>query len=69
MSAVKGHLFKLMRPALSRKKDLHEILGKMKNNDYIEIVEDTNRGVFDVITFKLLFFVSHTFVLCTVVRC
>ena len=61
MSAVKGHLFKLMRPALSRKKDLHEIWGK-KNNDYIEIVEDTNGGVFDVITFKLLFFVSHTFV-------
>jgi len=30
VSAVKGHLFKLMRPALSRETDLRELLGKVK---------------------------------------
>ena len=29
VSAVKGHLFKLMRPALGREKDLREQLGKV----------------------------------------
>ena len=29
VSAVKGHLFKLMRPALGREKDLRERLGKI----------------------------------------
>jgi tRNA-dihydrouridine synthase 1 len=45
MSAVKGHLFKLMRPALSRETDLRERLGKVRNTDqaideYIEVVEE-----------------------------
>ena len=45
MSAVKGHLFKLMRPALSREKDLRERLGKVRNTEqaiveYIGIVEE-----------------------------
>jgi len=45
LSAVKGHLFKLMRPALSRETDLRERLGKIKNTEgaidaYIEIVEE-----------------------------
>jgi tRNA-dihydrouridine synthase 1 len=45
MSAVKGHLFKLMRPALSREKDLRERLGKVRNteqaiDEYIEVVEE-----------------------------
>jgi tRNA-dihydrouridine synthase 1 len=45
LSAVKGHLFKLMRPALSRETDLRERLGKVKNtegaiDEYIEVVEE-----------------------------
>ena len=45
MSAVKGHLFKLMRPALSREKDLRERLGKVRNSEqaldeYIEIIQE-----------------------------
>ncbi|KIM77104.1 hypothetical protein PILCRDRAFT_825640 [Piloderma croceum F 1598] len=44
MSAVKGHLFKLMRPALSRETDLRDRLGKVRNNDkaideYVEVVQ------------------------------
>ena len=35
MSAVKGHLFKLMRPALSREKDLRERLGKVRNTGQV----------------------------------
>ena len=31
-SAVKGHLFKLMRPALGREKDLRERLGKVRTD-------------------------------------
>lgn len=30
VSAIKGHLFKLMRPALAREKDLREQLGKIQ---------------------------------------
>jgi tRNA-dihydrouridine synthase 1 len=42
-SAVKGHLFKLMRPGLSKEKDLREKLGRIRGGDggldeYIEIV-------------------------------
>ena len=45
MSALKGHLFKLMRPALSRETDLQERLGKVRNSDraideYSEVVEE-----------------------------
>jgi len=45
MSAVKGHLFKMMRPALSRETDLRERMGKVRDNDqaiaeYVEIVEE-----------------------------
>ncbi|KAI6106706.1 dihydrouridine synthase-domain-containing protein [Pisolithus croceorrhizus] len=47
LSAVKGHLFKLMRPALSREKDLRERLGKIGGPDavhqYIEIVEEMKK--------------------------
>ncbi|EMD37012.1 hypothetical protein CERSUDRAFT_114910 [Gelatoporia subvermispora B] len=48
-SAVKGHLFKLMRPALGREKDLREMLGKAHINaskgpeawaPYEEVVEE-----------------------------
>lgn len=41
-SAVKGHLFKLMRPGLARELDLRERLGKIKGDDpigeYLEVV-------------------------------
>lgn len=44
LSAVKGHLFKLMRPALSREKDLRERLGKIGGphavDQYIEVAEE-----------------------------
>jgi len=45
MSAVKGHLFKLLRPALGREKDLREQLGKVrftkgKEMDSIDQYED-----------------------------
>jgi tRNA-dihydrouridine synthase 1 len=45
MSAVEGHLFKLMRPALSRETDQQERLGKVRNSDraideYSEVVEE-----------------------------
>jgi tRNA-dihydrouridine synthase 1 len=45
MSAVKGHLFKLMRPALSRETDLRERLGKVRNtnwaiDEFIKVVEE-----------------------------
>ncbi|KAI5998290.1 dihydrouridine synthase-domain-containing protein [Pisolithus albus] len=44
LSAVKGHLFKLMRPALSREKDLRERLGKISGphavDQYIEVAEE-----------------------------
>ncbi|KAI6140004.1 dihydrouridine synthase-domain-containing protein [Pisolithus tinctorius] len=44
LSAVKGHLFKLMRPALSRERDLRERLSKIGGPDaidqYIEVVEE-----------------------------
>ncbi|EGN99640.1 hypothetical protein SERLA73DRAFT_134960 [Serpula lacrymans var. lacrymans S7.3] len=47
ISAVKGHLFKLMRPALAREKDLRERLGKIKGaaciEGYIEVAEEMKR--------------------------
>jgi len=47
MSAVKGHLFKLMRPGLVRETDLREKLGKIKSDGaidvYIELVEEMKR--------------------------
>lgn len=36
LSAVKGHLFKLMRPALIRETDLRDQLGRVKSPDSIE---------------------------------
>jgi len=35
-SAVKGHLFKIMRPALSRETDLRERLGRIRGSNVIE---------------------------------
>ncbi|KAG6330312.1 hypothetical protein ID866_8778 [Astraeus odoratus] len=47
MSAVKGHLFKLMRPALSRETDLRDQLSKISGPDaverYVEVVEEMKR--------------------------
>jgi tRNA-dihydrouridine synthase 1 len=48
LSSVKGHLFKLMRPALAREKDLRERLGKIRTTDhsvdeYIEVAEEMKR--------------------------
>jgi len=44
LSAVKGHLFKLMRPGLARETDLREKLGRIRSNGsidaYIEIAEE-----------------------------
>ena len=46
-SAIKGHLFKLMRPGLARELDLRDRLGKIKGDDpvdeYFEIVEEMKR--------------------------
>ena len=46
-SAVKGHLFKLMRPALNREIDLRNRLGKCTRNmeEYEAIVEEMNSGM------------------------
>ncbi|KAF9645462.1 Dus-domain-containing protein [Thelephora ganbajun] len=47
LSAVKGHLFKLMRPGLARELDLRDRLGKIKGDDpldeYLEVVEEMKR--------------------------
>lgn len=47
LSAVKGHLFKLMRPGLIREIDLRDRLGKIKGDDsvgeYLEIAEEMKR--------------------------
>lgn len=47
LSAVKGHLFKLMRPGLARELDLRDRLGKIKGDDsmdeYFEVVEEMKR--------------------------
>jgi tRNA-dihydrouridine synthase 1 len=53
LSAVKGHLFKLMRPALARETDLREKLGKIRSAEgcvdgYVEVVEEMKRRM-DVI--------------------
>lgn len=37
ISAVKGHLFKLMRPALGREKDLRDRMGKIKLQKDVEL--------------------------------
>jgi len=46
-SAVKGHLFKLMRPGLGRELDLRDKLGKIQGSDpvdeYLEVVEEMKR--------------------------
>lgn len=43
-SAIKGHLFKIMRPALSRETDLRERLGNIKGlnvvEEYIEVAKE-----------------------------
>ena len=47
LSAVKGHLFKLMRPGLARELDLRTRLGKIMGHDsvdeYLEVVEEMKR--------------------------
>jgi len=47
LSAIKGHLFKLMRPGLARELDLRDRLGKIKGDDpvdeYLEVVEEMKR--------------------------
>lgn len=47
LSAVKGHLFKLMRPGLGRELDLRDRLGKVKGDDpveeYLEVVGEMKR--------------------------
>jgi len=47
LSAVKGHLFKLMRPGLARELDLRDRLGKIRGDDpvdeYLEVVEEMKR--------------------------
>ncbi|EPQ59942.1 Dus-domain-containing protein [Gloeophyllum trabeum ATCC 11539] len=42
-SAIKGHLFKLMRPALARERDLREKMGRIRSStveDYVEVVKE-----------------------------
>ena len=55
LSAVKGHLFKLMRPGLARELDLRDRLGRVKSDDpideYVEVVEEMKRRM-DVREFK-----------------
>jgi len=47
LSAIKGHLFKLMRPGLARELDLRDRLGKIRGEDpvdeYLEVVEEMKR--------------------------
>jgi tRNA-dihydrouridine synthase 1 len=47
LSAVKGHLFKLMRPGLARELDLRDRLGKIKGgnpvDDYLEVVQEMKK--------------------------
>jgi tRNA-dihydrouridine synthase 1 len=56
LSAIKGHLFKLMRPGLARETDLRERLGKIRSNGaleaYVEIVEEMKQRM-DVSLFRL----------------
>ena len=46
-SAMKGHLFKLMRPGLARELDLRDRLGKIKGDnpvdEYLEVVEEMKK--------------------------
>ena len=46
-SAMKGHLFKLMRPGLARELDLRDRLGKVKGDnpvgEYLEVVEEMKK--------------------------
>lgn len=46
-SAVKGHLFKLMRPGLARELDLRDRLGRIKGDDpvdeYLKVVEEMKK--------------------------
>ena len=55
LSAVKGHLFKLMRPGLARELVLRERLGKIKGDnpvdEYLEVVREMKRRM-DVCEFK-----------------
>jgi tRNA-dihydrouridine synthase 1 len=42
-SGIKGHLFKLLRPALSRETDLRNVLGELRGSDltpYYEVVRE-----------------------------
>ncbi|KAF9778263.1 dihydrouridine synthase-domain-containing protein [Thelephora terrestris] len=46
-SAIKGHMFKLMRPGLARELDLRDRLGRIKGDDpvdeYLEVVEEMKK--------------------------
>ena len=48
MSAVKGHMFKILRPALSKETDLRDKMGRVKNteqavDDFIELAREMKR--------------------------
>jgi tRNA-dihydrouridine synthase 1 len=47
LSAIKGHLFKLMRPGLVRELDLRDRLGKIRSDDpideYLAVVEEMKK--------------------------
>lgn len=45
-SGIKGHLFKLLRPALSRETDLRDALGQLRGSDlipYYDVVREMKR--------------------------
>ena len=56
-SAIKGHLFKLLRPGLARETDLREQLGKIKSDGlmdvYVELVEEMK------VRMEVRFFAAH----------
>ena len=62
LSAIKGHLFKLMRPGLAQETDLREKLGKIRSNGaldaYIELAEEMKRRM-DVSLFHLVIIIGE----------
>lgn len=69
ISGVKGHLFKLMRPGLSRETDLRERLGRIKVNQkkpgetleqYVELCREVKARM-DVCNFHLKFLSNSNF--------
>lgn len=48
MSAVKGHMFKILRPALSKETDLRDKMGRVKNteqavDEFVELAQEMKR--------------------------